>query len=201
VERELVSAAPPPDKNYAYVILDAWHRERYAHDESLLRTSEEPTVRDWLARDDYGLVLSQAPYLVFARGADPRALPAERGILRSSREAIDTRGIRLTACLYLVDWARAGDELLLDFRATAPCGGDMAIRIGRGERPERVDLLFDGLLSPARLEAGDRARSVHDLDEEEARAFDAGELKVGLLRSSGARPAHEDPVAVSLSPP
>ncbi len=198
VERELISAAPPPDKNYDYVILDAWHRERYAQDESLLRTSEEPNVRDWLARDDYGLVLSQAPYLVFAKGADPRALPQDRGILRAGGEAIDARGVRLTACLYLVDWSRAGDVLRLDFRASEPCGADMAIRIGEGSRPERVDLLFDGLLSPSHLEPGDRIRSTHPLDEAEVEAFDDGALRVGLLRSSGARPAHEDPVAVTL---
>ncbi len=198
VERELVSAAPPPDKNYAFVVLDAWHRQRYAQDESLLRTSEEPTVRDWLARDDYGLVLSQAPYLVFERGADPRALPRERGILRRGGEAADARGVRLTACLYLVGWSRAEHELHLDMRAVSECGADMAIRIGRGERPSRVDLLFGGLLSPAHLEPGDRLRSAHPLDDAEARAFDAGELRVGLLRSSGARPSHGDPVSVPL---
>jgi len=198
VERELISAAPPPDKNYAWVIFDAWHRDRYAQSEDLLRTSEEPVLRDWLARPEYGLVHVAAPYLVFRRGADPRQLARERGIFESSGPRA-VAPLRLAECLSITGWARRDDMLVLDFEATGPCGADLALRIGPGYRPSRVDLLFGGVLSPLHLRTGDRVRSLHPLDDEEARSFDAGELRVGLLRSSGARPTHADPVAVYLS--
>jgi hypothetical protein len=197
VERELISSAPPPDKNYAWVVLDAWHRDRFRHREDLLRTHEEPNVRNWLAREDYGLVGVEPPYLILSRGADPRGLAEARGIFGDGDD--DATGERLAECLWLTGAARDGDVLTLSLRASGPCGADLALRIGTGPRPARVDLLFDGFLSPAHLRAGDCVRSTHTLDPEEIEAFDAGELRVGLLRSSGARPAHEDPVAVYLS--
>lgn len=198
-ERAAFGPPPPPDRNYDWVILDAWHRERFAHNEDLLRTDEEPTVRSWLARDDYGLVRVAGPYLVLHRGADPRALPVSR-----YRVDVPPPGAggdvppprHLTACLDLVSADIQDGALVLTLGAKGPCGADLAVRIGRGYRPQRVDLLFDGVLSPAHLRDGETFRSVHALDEDERAAFAAGRLRVGLLRSSGARPSHDDPVAI-----
>ncbi|MBW2461473.1 MAG: DUF2079 domain-containing protein [Deltaproteobacteria bacterium] len=191
-ERHSFGPPPPPDRNYDWVVLDAWHRIDFAQSEDLLRTDEEPTVRDWLARDDFGLVLVAEPYLVLRRGADPRALPVER--YRAPTAAGPAQ--RLSACLDLVGTEIDEGALVLTLRAKAPCGADLALRLGRGYRPERVDLLFDGLLSPAHLRTGEDYRSTHNLDDDELAAFEEGRLRVGLLRSSGARPSHADPVAV-----
>jgi len=191
-ERLYFGPPPPPDRNYDWVVLDAWHRVDFAQSEDLLRTDEEPTVRDWLARDDYGLVLVAEPFFVLRRGADPRALPVERYRVPTAEGPPQ----HLSACLDLVGRELDEGALVLTLRAKAPCGADLALRLGRGYRPRRVDLLFDGVLSPAHLRVGEVYRSTHALDDDERAAFEEGLLRVGLLRSSGARPSHGDPVAV-----
>ncbi len=193
-ERERICPAPPPDCDTDVVILDAWQRDAYAHDETLIRTAEEPIVRDWLARGDYGLVRVAGRYLVLERGADGRAGPARRYIRgRGDPQA----GQRLAACLALAGAHLRAGAVELDLVARGPCPADLALRLGSGPRPRRVDLLFDGLLSPAKLRRGDRLSSTHSLSpEERARAAEDG-LRVGLLRSSGARPEHADPVSVT----
>lgn len=197
VEREAISAPPPPDRNNEWIIFDAWHRQRFAQSEDLLRTSEEPTIRDWLARADYGLVLEQEPYLVLHRGHDPRAFADALSLFQTETDTSHPE--RLAECLSLVDWALWGDVLRLDLLATGSCDADLAIRIGTGPRPTRVDLLFEGILSPVHLREGEVVQSRHLLSPGEAAALLRGEIRVGLLRSSGARPAHADPVAIYLS--
>jgi hypothetical protein len=59
-----------------------------------------------------------------------------------------------------------------------------------------VDLLFDGVLSPAHLRAGDIVESRHALSAEERGRILRDGLRVGVLRSSGARPDHGDPVSL-----
>ena len=196
-ERVLLGPPPPPDRNYDVLIFDASHRERYAQTETLLRTAEEPTLRDWLARDTHGLVAVEGPYLVLVRGADPRAGPAGWYL---GQGAGPGAGRRLAACLSL-EGARIEDETLrLEVAARSACPRDLAVRIGAGDemRPRRVDLLFDGLLSPEHLRAGDRARSRHALSEAERGRIRAHGLRIGLLRSSGARPEHADPVTIDV---
>jgi hypothetical protein len=57
-----------------------------------------------------------------------------------------------------------------------------------------VDLVADGLLSPAHFERGDRIRSVHAIEPRELEPA----LRIGAVRSSGARPEHEDPMSVRV---
>jgi hypothetical protein len=192
-ERPRVHLAPPPERGTAFVVLDVSHRERYAHTETLLRTSEEPLLRAWLARDDHALITAESPYFVFERGASPRnGLGA--GAILATDVPPPNDAIALTRCLALVSATLGPDDHLdLIFHARSVCPADLAIRLGASSRPRRVDLLFDGLLSPAHLRAGDRVLSEHrvsGLDEA---------LHVGLLRSSGARPEHGDPVSVRVA--
>jgi hypothetical protein len=201
-ERALLHRAPPPDRGADLVVLSIAHRARFVGDESLTRTLEEPVVRDWLAKDGFGLVLANAGYLVFRRGADPRAGPAARYFRGESPGA----GLRIAACLGVQRVERVGSaasaavspaarpRVRIEFAVRAPCPHDLVIRLGRGARPRRVELLFDGLLSPARLRAGDRVFSEHFLPG----GFTGSTLRVGALRTSGTRPQHEDPVAATL---
>jgi hypothetical protein len=83
--------------------------------------------------------------------------------------------------------------LELELSAQAPCPNDLALRIGTETRPTRVDLLFDGLLSPAQLR-DEYAVSWHVLSAfERERILERG-LRIGALRSSGAPPEQGDPV-------
>ncbi len=173
-ERERVFRAPPPDRDADQVVLDASHRDRYAHDEDLLRTLEEPLVRAWLARDSYGLVAYEPPWMLFERGADPRAH------LEGSERHVRQRR-RLTRCLDLVNSSWAEHELRLHLEASRPCPTDLALRFDSG----RVDLLFDGLVSPSHLRAGDRVVSRHRFTSDRP-------TSVRAIRSSGAPPNPTD---------
>ncbi len=197
VERQLLGPPPPPDRDYDVVVLDVWHRARYAHDEDLLRTAEEPEVRTWLARADYGLVAAEPPFLVLVRGAEPRGAPVSRYL---TGEADPSDGRRLAACLALLEARVDASGLVLDFVACGACPRDIALRIGAADepRPRRVDLLFDGVLSPELLRRGDRVRSTHALTPAERARIERLGLRIGALRSSGARPEHADPVAIDV---
>lgn len=187
---------PPPETLAAFVVLDVRHRRRLRHDEDLLRTDEEPIVRAWLARDDHALVAMGGDYALLERGRDPR-----EGIGFDAVRANDGRpdaGRALTACLRLVGARGDGDGVTLDLLAMGPCPSDLALRIGVGHRPRRVDLLVDGTLSPAHLRAGDRITSHHPLTERERAAVDAMGLRVGALRESGAPPEPGDPPALDV---
>ena len=170
------------DKGAKFVVLDLWHRERYAGREVLLRTSEEPTMRDWLSRSDLGLIGRSGSLVVLERGADPR-----EGIARDYLIPAASRpSTPLTECLSLEGATRLDDDhVSIVLTAHGPCPADLALRVNG-----RVELPFDGLLNPAHLRAGDRLRSVH-------RA--AGDsLRVGALRSSGARPNPGDPEGIEV---
>lgn len=189
-ERPRVHRAPPPDRAAELVVLDLSHRQRYAHQENLLRTVEEPLARTWLARPDYGPVLHAPPWLLLESGADPR------GLLRRARPRGTPR--RLTSCLSVQAAYRDASDLVLELRAHGPCPNDLALRLGPEPRPRRVDLLFGGAASPAHLRDGDVVVSRHpDLGSLDT-------LYVGALRSSGAPPDPTDPAAVPVpltSPP
>lgn len=193
-ERPRLFRGPPPERGADYVVLDVSHRLRFAQGETLLRTREEPAVRSWLARSDYGLIHAEPSLLTLARGADfraaigPRYFPVQPG---------ERRGIPLTSCLLLTSaWLRP-DGVQLELYARGPCPNDLAIRLGSGPRPARVDLLFDGLLSPARLRP-QHVSSFHPLTAAERSALLAQGLHVGALRSSGAPPEPGDPVSVRV---
>jgi uncharacterized membrane protein len=188
-ERSELYRSTPPDVGARFVVLDVTHRNRYARTEDLLRTIEEPATRTWLARRDYGLVHVEQSLLTLQRGTDPRAiaqryLPHEQG---------QQSGIPLTRCLTLLSAWLDPQGLELELSAQAPCPNDLALRIGAETRPRRVDLLFDGLLSPAQLR-DEYAVSWHSLSPlERERILERG-LRIGALRSSGDPPELGDPV-------
>lgn len=176
-ERERVHRAPPPDRNADYVVLDLSHRERYRHREDLLRTAEEPEARMWLAKSTYGVVLHDPPWALLERGADPRA---------ALKRASGSPRHRLCACLSVARAERLDRErVALILVAHSACPNDLALRIDT-----HVELLFEGAVSPAHLREGDVVRSVHH--------HASGELRVGALRSSGARPDPADPVQLTI---
>lgn len=167
-ERALVFRSGP-DRNADTVVLDLAHRRRYEGRGTLLRTQEEPRVRDWLARDDYGVVAREGELLLMRRGTDPRDTPFLLG------ENAAGVGTQLTDCLALV----GESEGWLRFVAAGPCPNDLALRFGDG----RVELLFDGQFSPVHLRAGDLVRSWHPRGR-----------SVRVIRSSGAPAEPGDPL-------
>lgn len=178
-----------PNRGSEFVVLNASHRERFRGREDLLRTLQEPVLRRWLARDDYGLVLVRAPYFVFRRGADGRSgrIAGRVDLTDLSSPSLPTPSVTLTRCLHLTGAREQGADVVLSFVATEPCAEDLAIRFDTSER--RVDLLFEGELSPAMLRPGDLIESRHmNLSLP---------VSVGLLRSSGARPDPQDPTFVA----
>lgn len=197
--RETLHRASSPEANADYVVLDAAHRRAYAGDEDLIRTVEEPPVRDWMARDDHRLVLAAGDYYLLERGHHPRD---GLGGLAIGGRVDPESGVALCDCLALRDATVEGDRLTLRFVAREPCPSDLAIRIGTADRPRRVDLLFGGWLSPAHLRRGDLAVSAHRLAPRERAAIVARGLRVGAIRQSGARPRPDDPdsIAAPLSP-
>jgi len=192
-ERDLLHRAPPPDHGGGAVVLPVRYRQRYQGRESLIRTEEEPIVRNWLARPGFGAVAANTSYILLRRGADPRSGAAAR-FFTEGREG---QPQRLTGCLSVTGAVRraGSNRVRLFLRAHGPCPHDLALRIGFGYRPRRVELLFDGVLSPAWLRLGDELISDHGLPD----GFRGSDLRVGLLRSSGTRPEHEDPVAVTVN--
>ena len=191
-ERPLVFRAPPPDRATRFVVLDISHRKRFVGTDTLLRTQEEPLVRYWLSRSDYGLALAVGNYLVFERGRDPRAGISARHFLLPMLAAGE--GKRLSACLELMGGQRTERGVDLTLRALGSCPSDLALHFSTHEGFSRVDLLFEGLLSPAHLRRNDFIRSQHDLPI----SIRLRDLHVGLLRSSGARPEPGDPHAVPI---
>ena len=191
-ERQLLHRAPPPDHGGDVVVLAVGYRERFRGNESLIRTREEPIVRNWLARPGFGPVVANREYIMLRRGSDPRGGPAARYFV--AHEAGE--GEMLTDCLSVVGATRLPDSQMvrIAFRAHGACPHDLAIRVGYGYRPRRVELLFDGVLSPAWLQEGDQLVSDHGLPD----GFTGDILRLGLLRTSGTRPEHRDPVAVSV---
>ncbi len=185
VERPRIHHGWKNDDGADFVVLDLWHRERYGGREVLLRTSEEPVMRGWLAKNDMAVVAHAGDYVLLERGRDPRG---SGSIARDYIVGTDAaaEGQRLTGCLRVVGAERVdAAHVSLELHAEGRCPADLALRIDG-----RVDLLFDGLLSPAHLRGGDRLRSEHRF---------AGEvLSLSMLRSSGARPDPADPAAVSV---
>jgi hypothetical protein len=194
-ERVSLFRGPPPERHADFVVLDVAHRRRFAHSEDLLRTSEEPLVRTWLARPDHQLLAATGDLLLLRRGLPPRA-----GLVRRyfTGFAPVQSGTAVCACLAVRGARLRPRSVELELVARARCPSDLAIRIGSTPKPARVDLLFDGLLSPAQLDAGDLLRSRHPLSKDERAAIDRYGLRVGVLRASGARPDPGDPISVEV---
>jgi uncharacterized membrane protein len=198
-ERRSLRRAPPPETRADFVLFDAWQRRLDAHREELLRTEEEPLVRDWLARDDHALVLAREEIYLLARGAPQADDVASRHVV--GRADAD-EGRALTGCLALLE-ARLEPSppdavLVLTLAARDRCDTDLALRIGWGHRPRRVDLIASGELSPARFRRGDRLESRHVLSADELAEIERHGLRVGAIRQSGARPSPDDPVGLDV---
>ena len=195
-ERRTVRRGPPPEMRTELVVLDLAHRRRFAHREDLIRTDEEPIARAWLARRDHAVVAQSGDFVLLERGLSPReSLGVERYVVGT---ASALEGRLLTACLALLSARLEDHVLVLELGARSACPDDLALRVGTGARPRRVDLIADGLLSPAHFLAGDRIRSRHVLSDLEVDAIGTAGLRVGAIRESGARPAHEDPLAIDV---
>jgi hypothetical protein len=194
-ERHLVARQPPPERVADFVVLDVSHRERFAQREDLLRTLEEPLVRSWLARADHGVAYADARLLVLRRRQPPRSGMVTRYF---AGFAPADSGVALTDCLAIRGADVEGNRLWLELVARGPCPSDLALRLGAAHKPSRVDLPFEGLLSPAHLARGDLLRSPHPLSSAERAAVLQHSLRVGALRASGAPPHRYDPVAVEV---
>ena len=196
-ERRTLRRAPPPEMNSELVVLDLAHRRAFLHREELVRTDEEPIVRSWLARDDHALIAAEGDFALLERGLDPReGIDVDRYVVGHADTDASTT---LTACLGL-ERARWDDDVLeLTLIARGECPDDLALRIGTGERPRRVDLIADGLFSPAHFRAGDRIRSRHAASALEREAIARDGLHIGAIRASGARPEHGDPLSIAVS--
>jgi len=194
-ERHEVRRAPPPEATSAYVVVDVSHRARYARQEVLLRTREEPRVRALLARPDHALLAYAPPYALFARGRDARTSGAAAGCLTSGRLA-NAAAVRITSCLSVEHATRTDTELRLSLRASAACPEDLGLRFGADPLPARVELLCGGLLSPALLREGDVVRFRYALTPNESAAIAARGLWLGALRASGAPVEAGDPPAL-----
>jgi hypothetical protein len=189
IARREIYRAPPPEHAVDFVVLDVSHRLRYARREDLLRTTEEPMVRRWLARRDFGLIHAEPNYLLFARGKNPRGGPAARYL---GDDPLARRGTALTRCLGVSSAWVQPQGLLLELAVEAPCPGDLALKLVFGGQPERVDLMFDGLLSPALLR-DEQVYSWHSLQPSERRALREHGLALGVIRANGAPPEPMDP--------
>jgi hypothetical protein len=174
-----------------FVVLDVSHRARYAHREDLLRTIEEPVARAWLARRDFVLIHAEPSYLLFARGKDSRVGPAARFF---SEDPGGQRGVALTRCMAVSSAWLQPEGLQLELSVQAPCPADLALKILLPGRPERVDLLFDGLLSPARLR-DEHVYSWHALSADERSVLREHGLLLALIRANGAPVEPTDPRA------
>jgi uncharacterized membrane protein len=189
-ERKDVRRGPPPDAGLQYTVLDVSHRQRYARQEVLLRTSEEPLVRAWLARQDVQMIAYAPPYALFERSAS-----GARACVTPGSE----QGTPLTQCLSVVDARLEHGELVLHLAARDRCPPDLALRYTIEGKHWPVVLLCDGALSPARLHAGDMVESRHRLTPEERTALErTGQLQLGSLRASGDTVVHGDPRSVPV---
>jgi hypothetical protein len=205
-ERSAVHRAPPPDRNTDLVVLDLGHRAQYARREDLLRTQQEPLARSWLARPDLAVLAFADPYVLLARGHNPRAGYVRRYFAARERVKAAPTDVRLSRCVALrsvLIEPRVSSStpftLVLTLRPNGTCPSDLALRFGMP--PQRVDLPCDGLLSPAHWRAGDLIRSRHPLTHRELTQIERYGLWIGVTRSSGARPEPSDPIAENVAVP
>jgi uncharacterized membrane protein len=184
-----------------FTVLDISHRLAFARKETLLRTTEEPLIRGWLARETQTLLVYAPPYALFARAnAAPRGGAAAATCLHAGEadEKRQASALRITACLAASQAELATDTLTVTLVARAACPADLALRLGPDAMPARVELLCGGALSPKLLQRGDVLRFGYRVTSTEARLLRERGLWLGALRASGAPVLAGDPAAISL---
>ncbi len=202
-ERVEAFRQPPPDQGGHIIVLDISHRDRFLHDDGLIRVDEEPNVRNWMARPKYGEPRRFGPWLMLRKWRSGRKGDAARYFVKAKQFFASDQP--LTRCLSVnrARWetsdGNAGTQgVALYLTAHEACAHDLALRFGVGFQPRRVDLLFDGLLSPAWLRKGDILRSWHEVSYGEKVLIDQLGLNIGLVRTTGARPEPHDPTSVRV---
>jgi uncharacterized membrane protein len=198
IERPIVKRAPPPEAGTDFVVLDLSHRVSFFEQENLLRTIQEPSARAWLGRANHALLVYAPPYALLERGRPARVGPAIQRYFVSADSAANASQQRLSACLSVVEARRVPEGVALVFVAHGPCPADLAARIGVDPQPRRVDLLWDGALSPTHVRAGDVLLSTHRADAALLERMSARGVTVGLIRQNGAPLVPSDPISVSL---
>ncbi|HEX5657100.1 MAG TPA: DUF2079 domain-containing protein, partial [Polyangiales bacterium] len=131
-ERKDLRRAPPPDAGLSYTVIDVSHRQRYARQETLLRTSEEPLIRRWLARRDTHLIEYAPPYALFVR--EPAELP--KSCVGSAAASTP-----MTSCLSVASARIEADELVITTVAQSACPADLALRFSVDDVHWRTELL------------------------------------------------------------
>ena len=185
---------PPEEATHRFVIFDISYRDEYANQGHLLRTVQEPNVRTWLAKQDHALVAYDHPYIVLEKG-----IAARNVLLPKYRAPISFAGVtpgqKITPCLSVHHAAAMEGGYRILFRAHGRCPADLGLRVGVTRKPKRIDLLFDGLLSPAHLRDGDYLWSFHPQLQIDPKTET---LNVGLVRQSESMPEKTDPVSVVI---
>lgn len=196
-ERPRIYRAPPPDRRADQVVLDVSHRQRYGGTAGVLRTTEEPLVRAWLARTDYAPLGVFGPWLALQRGLALEDSAASKYFTNLNQKKSErTRPLGPCLALEHVQWTANGVRLVL--RSAGPCPSDLALRIQIPGQWSRVDLLFDGLLSTARLRSGDRVWSDHFLPKATLPWSYRRQLHVSLICSHGSHSETAEPAIVPL---
>ncbi|QQR90811.1 MAG: DUF2079 domain-containing protein [Myxococcales bacterium] len=196
-ERDRVHRGPPPDLWTHYIVLDIRYRQKFPNDGTVLRTEQDPIVRAWLANPGYGISYANKNYVLLEAGKKARGNNIAKRYLELQDQAPKT-ATRLSRCLSVINAKLENDHLKINFKATDACEADLAVRIGWQYKPPRVDLLFDGLLSPAHLRSGDIVTSMHPISPYEKKMILRHGLRIGLIRQSGARPEPDNPDAVDV---
>lgn len=207
-ERHHMMRAGPLKRATQFAVLDVTHRETFAHKEDLIRTEEEPLTLRWLMRPQFSPVAHRGPYLLLQRGENPRGGVNRRHFKSPSPVPYPPK--RLTECLSVTHAQikhhvpphhprqPPAPHLQINLLAHAPCPGDLVLRLGTTYRPKRVDLLFYGTLNPKHLRRGDHLQSFHRLTAQERTSLHREPLRLGVLRRSGCRPEHRDPVSLEV---
>ena len=195
------ASATRPEAGLDFTVLDISHRLAFARKETLLRTTEEPLIRAWLARESQTLRVYAPPYALFERASSASRGGVAAATCLQAAGADDAelaRATSVTACLAASKAELGADTLTVTLLAREACAADLALRLGPDAMPARVELLCGGALSPKLLRRGDVLRFGYRVTSTEARLLRERGLWLGALRASGAPVLVGDPAAVPL---
>lgn len=200
-ERPLVKRGPlmdrPTDSLTQFVVIDTGYRQHYIGQEALLRTTEEPQVRAWLARKDYEIIAYEKPFLLLQHNVRfPTSYQATW--LHAAPQHPMKR--KVTQCLRLDGYELKAQALELTFHVSAQCRDDIAIRFEYPLRKWRTDLLCEGSFAPSKFPVGHWIRSVHTINSEENEMLTSNpSFSIGMVRSDGKTVEPSDPFWVHVN--